>query len=181
MRSPAAASRRRRGRFRPRHVLALGGAGLGLLGLAALGRPAPLVVYNASASAPIGFYWVRPAGVFRRGDLVLARTPEALRRLAAERGYVPSTVPLVKRIAALAGDTVCALGHVVAIDGRPVAAQRQADGRGRPLPAWTGCRMLAAGDVFLLMEDVPDSFDGRYFGVSPAVDVIGRLVPLWTG
>lgn len=181
MRSPAAASRGRRGRLRPRHVLALGGAGLGLLGLAALGRPAPLIVYNASASAPVGLYRVQPAGVIQRGDLVLARMPETLQRLAAERGYVPATVPLVKRIAALAGDTVCALGHVVAIDGRPVAVQRQADGQGRPLPAWTGCRTLSDGDVFLLMGDVLDSFDGRYFGVSPAADVIGRLVPLWTG
>lgn len=181
MRSPAAAPRRRRGRFRPRHVLALGGAGLGLLGLAALGGPAPLIVYNASTSAPVGLYWVRPAGMTQRGDLVLARTPEAVRRLAAGRGYVPATVPLVKRVAALASDTVCAFDHVIAIDGRPVAVQRQDDGRGRPLPAWIGCRVLGDGDVFLLMEDVPDSFDGRYFGVSPAADVIGRLVPLWTG
>lgn len=170
--------RRRRGRARPRTILALGMLGLGLLGLAALGRPAPLVIYNASASAPIGFYRVLPVGVIRRGDLVLARTPDSVRNLAAERGYIPATVPLVKRVAAVAGDTVCAADHAVSIDGRHVADQLAADRLGRPLPAWTGCRTLRTGELFLL-NNVPDSFDGRYFGPVPASTVIGKLVPLW--
>jgi conjugative transfer signal peptidase TraF len=171
--------RRRRGRVRPRAILALGTLGLGLLGLAALGRPAPLIIYNASASAPIGFYRVLPVGVIRRGDLVLVRTPDSVRGLAAARSYIPATVPLVKRVAAVAGDTVCAADHAVSIDGRHVADQLSADGLGRPLPAWTGCRTLRAGEIFLLMEGVTDSFDGRYFGPIPASAVIGKLVPLW--
>ena len=169
----------RRGRARPRTILALGILGLGLLGLAALSRPAPLIIYNASASAPIGFYRVLPVGVLRRGDLVLARTPESVRRLAAERGYIPATVPLVKRVAAVAGDTVCAINHAVSIDGRHVADQLTADPLGRPLPDWSGCRTLRSGQIFLLMQGVPDSFDGRYFGPVPVSAVIGRLVPLW--
>ena len=150
-----------------------------MIGLAALGRPAPLVIYNASASAPVGFYRVLPADPLRRGDFVLARTPASVRRLAAERHYLPATVPLVKRVAALSGDTVCAVNHVITIDGRPVADQLAADRLGRPLPAWTGCRTLGPGEIFLLMSGVPDSFDGRYFGPIPASAVIGRLVPLW--
>jgi len=78
--------RRRRGRVRPPAILALGILGLGLLGLAALGRPAPLIIYNANTSALIGFYRVLPVGIIRRGDLVLARTPDSVRGLAAERG-----------------------------------------------------------------------------------------------
>lgn len=153
--------------------------GLGLLGLAMLGRPAPLIVYNASASAPLGFYRVLPTGVLDRGDLVLVRTPIGVRVLAAERGYLPATVPLVKRIEALAGDTVCAIDHAVTINGRHVANQLAADSMGRPLPHWTGCETLHAGEIFLLMPGVPDSFDGRYFGPVPVSAVIGRLVPLW--
>lgn len=173
--------RHRRGRSRPRAILALGSLGLGLIVLTALGRPAPLVIYNASASAPLGFYRVLPVGMLRRGDLVLARTPNSVRRLAAERAYLPANVPLVKRIAALDGDTVCALDRAVTIDGRHVAVQLAADRLGRPLPAWTGCRTLGPDEVFLLMEGVPDSFDGRYFGPVPARAVIGKLVPLWLG
>src|SRR3546814_2543434 len=44
--------RPRHGRRRPRAVLTLTMFGLGLIGLAALARPAPWLVWNASASAP---------------------------------------------------------------------------------------------------------------------------------
>ena len=170
--------RRRRGHG-PRTILALGLLGLGAIGLPLVGRPAPLRIYNASASAPLGLYRVLPADPIRRGDLVLAHTPFSVRSLAAERGYLPETVPLVKRVAALAGDSVCVRDRAVSIDGRHVADQLATDSEGRPLPAWTGCRTLAADEIFLLMADVPDSFDGRYFGTVPTSAIIGKLVPLW--
>jgi len=170
--------RRRRG-HRPRAILALGLLGLGAIGLPLLGRPAPLLIYNASASAPIGLYRVLPADPIRRGDLVLARTPLSVRRLAAERGYLPESVPLVKRVAAMAGDAVCVRDRAVSIDGRQVADQLATDHEGRALPAWSGCRTLGPDEIFLLMADAPDSFDGRYFGPVPVSAVVGKLVPLW--
>ncbi|MEW5704364.1 MAG: S26 family signal peptidase [Pseudomonadota bacterium] len=170
-------------RRRPRTVLALTLFGLGLIGLATLANsvlwaPAPCLVWNASASAPIGFYRVL-LGDAVRGDLVLVRTPKAVRQLAAERGYLPSNVPLVKRVAALDGDVVCAAGDAISINGRVVAERLARDRLGRPLPAWTGCHLLDDGEVFLLMEGVSDSFDGRYFGPTPTAAIIGRLAPLW--
>ena len=171
--------RRRRGRARPRLVLALGLLGLGLAGLPLVIRPAPWLVYNASASAPVGFYLVRPIHEIARGDLLLVRTPDSVRDLAAERGYLPSSVPLVKRVAALPGDWVCVFGHTVYIDGAASAHQLAADRQGRPLPAWNGCRLLNAGEIFLLMANESSSFDSRYFGPVPGSAVIGRLVPLW--
>ena len=172
------AKRRRRVRRRPRTVLALTLFGLGLIGLATLARPAPWLVWNASASAPIGLYRVLP-GKPIRGDLVLVRTPSSVRQLAAERGYLPQNVPLVKRVAALDGDIVCAAGDVISVNGRVVAERLARDRLGRPLPAWTGCQTLGPDDVFLLMEGVSDSFDGRYFGQIPTAAIIGRLAPLW--
>jgi conjugative transfer signal peptidase TraF len=155
-----------------------------LVGLAAIGfstwvRPTPRLVWNASASAPLGIYWVIP-GAVARGALVLAELPTAARRLADERGYLPARVLLVKRVAALAGDVVCSDGEAVSINRQVVARRLSADAKGRPLPAWTGCRTLRADEVFLLRAGVPNSFDGRYFGPVHAVAVIGRLVPLWT-
>lgn len=171
--------RRRRGRTRPRLVLALGFLGLGLAVLPLVVRPAPRLVYNASASAPVGLYFVRPAATISRGDLLLVSTPESVRDLAAERGYLPLSVPLVKRVAALPGDWVCTFGHTVYIEGHASARQLVADRQGRPLPLWNGCRLLNAGEIFLLMADVPDSFDSRYFGPALSSAVIGRLVPIW--
>lgn len=172
------AGRRRRGRERPRAVLALTLFGLGLIGLAALARPAPWLVWNASASAPMGLYRVLP-GHAVRGDLVLVRTPSSVQQLAAERGYLPSNVPLVKRVAALDGDVVCAAGDAISINGRVVAKRLARDRLGRRLPSWSGCLRLDGGEAFLLMESVADSFDGRYFGPVPTAEIIGRLVPLW--
>lgn len=177
-RSLTRAKRRLRVRRRPRAVLAFTLLGLGVIGLATLARPAPWLVWNASASAPIGLYRVLPETAVR-GDLVLVHTPDSMRQLAAERGYLPQNVPLVKRVAAASGDIVCAAGDAISINGR-VVAERQARGRlGRPLPSWSGCLLLNGGEVFLLMEGVADSFDSRYFGPVPTAAIIGRLVPLW--
>lgn len=170
--------RRRGGRRRPRAVLALTLFGLGLIGLAALARPAPWLVWNASASAPIGFYRVLP-GQPVPGDLVLVHTPESVRKLAAERGYLPSNVPLVKRIVAAGGDVVCAAGNAISINGRVVAERLARDRLGHPLPSWSGCHLLDSGKAFLLMEGRADSFDSRYFGPVPTTAIIGRLAPLW--
>jgi conjugative transfer signal peptidase TraF len=171
--------RRRRGRSRPRVILALTLVGLGCLGFASLVRPAPLLLWNASASAPIGLYRVMPKAPIQRGDMVLLRTPGSVRDLAAERGYLPLAVPLVKRVAALAGDRVCAVGDDLFINGERVARRLERDHLGRPLPHWLGCHRLG-DEVLPLMAEVPTSFDGRYFGAVPTSAVIGRLVPLWT-
>lgn len=141
--------------------------------------PRPRLIWNASASAPIGLYYVMPGAPVRVGDMVVARLPRGLVALAAHRRYLPSNVPLVKRVAAGPGARLCAIGHLVLIDGKVAASRRDVDRAGRPLPAWHGCRTLARGDMFLLMAGVPDSFDGRYFGVTGRRDLIGKATPLW--
>ena len=168
-------------RARRRPILITGGFGLAMLCLAAfadLARPAPRLIWNASASAPIGFWRVDPHARFRTGDMVLARTPASVRDLAARRHYLPANVPLLKRIAARDGDDVCALGQEIFVNGRWIAERRPVDRQGRPLPWWQGCELLRGGRVFLLME-APDSFDGRYFGPVDEEAVIGKAVPLW--
>jgi len=153
-----------------------------IVGVVALGLPAnrtPLLIYNASASAPIGFYRVLPVTQPHAGDLVLAIAPQRARQLASHRGYLPSSVPLVKRVAALSGDRVCSEGRSIHINGMAVAVALAADRAGRPLAAWRGCRMLGPSEIFLLMADVIDSFDSRYFGPITTDAVIGKLVPVW--
>jgi conjugative transfer signal peptidase TraF len=152
------------------------------IGVAALLHPRPRLVWNATASAPVGLYWVMVSGSppLRDDDLVLLRPDPAIARLFAARGYLPAGVPLLKRIAATAGQAVCERGGVLAIDGMPTATALMADHRGRPLTPWTGCRVLRPGEIFVLMRGVPASLDGRYFGPSPVASVIGRVQPLWT-
>jgi conjugative transfer signal peptidase TraF len=139
----------------------------------------PQLVWNASASAPIGLYRL-VGNEAHKGDLALIATQPAIRTFAALRGYLPANVPMVKRIVAGNGDVVCALGNAILVDGRPLVRRLSRDGRHRALPAWHGCRTLTRADVFLLMTDVAESFDGRYFGPTARSAVLGKLVPLWT-
>src|SRR3546814_15910646 len=71
--------------------------------------------------------------------MVIARVPDPWRMLAARRHYIPANVPLVKHVAAAAGDEVCALGQEVFINGRLVAERRAVDAGDRPMPSWSGC------------------------------------------
>ncbi|TIW83107.1 MAG: S26 family signal peptidase, partial [Mesorhizobium sp.] len=89
-------------------------------------------------------------------------------------------IPLVKRLAALPGEHVCAFHDAIIIGGDIVARRLKIDAEGRPLPWWNGCRALGDNEVFLLGSDKNRSFDSRYFGPVPTQNVIGRLVPLWT-
>ena len=151
---------------------------LGLLALSAAAELPTRFVWNASASVPVGLYAVLPNDRIRTGALVLVRPPERIAAFMDERRYVPRGVPLLKRVEALEGATVCRRGDVVTVNGKPRAVALAADRFGRPLPVWSGCRRLHGGEVFLLNRDAPESFDGRYFGVLPASLIIGRATPL---
>ena len=143
-------------------------------------KPMPRLVWNASESAPIGLYVVRSASRLVAGDLVAAYPPEQLASFLTERGYLSPGILLIKYVLAVPGQTVCRNELIVTVDRSPVGAARERDRKGRSLPVWQGCRVLAAGEVFLMNRDAPDSLDGRYFGPLPASIIIGRAEPLWT-
>lgn len=159
-------------------VAALMGCTAAPLVASALWKAPVLLVWNTSASAPTGLYRVHADRPVRSGDMVVAWTPKPARSLAARRGYLPANVPLVKRVAAVAGDSICAGGSAVSINGKRVAARQKSDAADRPMPWWNGCHRLSVGEYFLLMDN-PLSFDGRYFGVTRSSDVIGRAELLW--
>src|SRR3546814_16297253 len=96
------------------------------------------------------------------------------------RSYLPRVVPLMKHVAALPGQRVCRNGTAITVDGIAMGDALDHDRRGRPLPIWTGCRLVAAGELFLMNWQVRDSLDGRYFGPLPAHPVIGPTTPLST-
>jgi conjugative transfer signal peptidase TraF len=156
----------------------------GAVGLAALVAPiampaAPRLIWNATASVPVGLYRLHPRPRLQRGMIVAVRLPAGTARLAASREYLPIGVPLLKPVAGLEGDLVCRAGARVFVDGRAIGRARARDRNGRPLPRWSGCAWLGPGDVFVMNPAVADSFDGRYFGVLSASSIIGSATPVW--
>ena len=141
---------------------------------------APRLVWNASASVPIGLYDLAPPRDLAIGDLVAAMPDKPLSDFMVERGYIGRDVPLMKRVMGLPGQQVCRIGNAVTVDAVPLGEALDRDRLGRPLPVWQGCRRIADGDIFLMNADVRDSLDGRYFGPLPVRAVIGKAMPLYT-
>ncbi|MBA4011007.1 MAG: peptidase S26 family protein [Phenylobacterium sp.] len=135
-----------------------------------------LAIVNESPSLPKGLY-LRLAGTPGVGDVVALRPPALARPYLAQLG-TPKNVLLLKRVAAVEGDVVCASGRRVSTPRRGVLLHGH-DSQGRQLPAWRGCRSLGPGQVFLL-GDSADSFDARYFGPVHRAELKGRFLGVLT-
>src|ERR1700738_5726227 len=87
-------------------------------------KPALRFVWNASESVPIGLYSVQPPDELILTSLVVAMPPEPLATFLAEGGYLPRGAPLVKRILALPGQSVCRKGLLISVDGMEMGTAR---------------------------------------------------------
>jgi conjugative transfer signal peptidase TraF len=163
-----------------RLAIVLTACGAAVLTLSTVECASPIYIWNASESVPIGLYRLRPAERLTVTELVAVQPPEPLASFLDLNGYLPLGVPMLKRVLALPGQTVCRTGLTIAIDTIEMGQARERDGRGRPLPVWQGCRVVAAGDIFLMNWQSADSLDGRYFGPIPTSAVIGQALPVWT-
>jgi conjugative transfer signal peptidase TraF len=157
------------------------GSALGVLAITASAfvKPDTRLVYNPTESAPPGWYVVHSGTQLGVGDYVVARLPRDIAAFAAKRNYLPRDVPVLKRIAATAGQRVCVRDGTVLIDGAAIATTLTLDGKRRRLTAWSHCRKLETGELFLLNTSTPSSFDSRYFGPIDVSFVRGKANLLW--
>lgn len=142
---------------------------------------------NMTPSYPRGLWRIetldRPVAV---GDLVFICPPvTAAFAQAFERGYIRRGLcpgglsPLIKTVAAVAGQEVDVAGHV-SIGGRliPDSDLRHADAAGRPLTPYAG-GVIPAGELYL-HSNFAGSYDSRYFGPVPATGLLGLARPVFT-
>jgi conjugative transfer signal peptidase TraF len=165
-----------RGRKALRTMLSVTAAVLPLVGP----KPTTHIIWNVSESVPFGLYWLRPIRKLAVTEMVAVQPLEPLATFLSQRGYLPRGVPMLKRVLGLAGQTVCRNGLSVTVDNVEMGKAREHDNRGRPLPVWQGCHVVAEGEVFLMNWQSVDSLDGRYFGVMSTEAIVGRAEPLWT-
>lgn len=157
-------------------------AAFGFVSLAAPAvlRPHRMIMWNASASVPVGLYLLEATDARYVSELVAVVPPEPLASFLAAGDYLPRGVLMLKRVLALPGQTVCREGLVVTVDKVAVGMALERDRRGRALPVWQGCRVVPEDALFLMNSRSADSLDGRYFGPLPRSAVIGRAHPVWT-
>ena len=145
---------------------------------AAFMHPPPKLIWNASASVPIGLYALRPIGPLRhrtrrRGAAGADRELPQPGRFPAP-GRTPDEAFMARP-----GQTVCRAGMHITIDTVEVG-DAQAHDREDAIclfgPAAKPSRPARSSHE----PGRPDSLDGRYFGVLPASSIIGRAAPVWT-
>ncbi len=168
---PLIAVQPRAGRRRPGRTRALviaGGATLAVVGLLAIAHAhRGFVLVNGTASEPPGLYVRAKGEPIRRGSLVAFMAPPAAYPYADRRMPFLRSTPIIKAVAAVAGDHVCASGGVLAVNGVQLAPIQQRDSQGFVLPHWNACRRLEPGELFAFSNRVPTSFDSRYYGPVP--------------
>jgi len=119
------------------------------IGMSALIHPTPKLIWNASASVPIGLYAVHPADTLHVGELLVVAPPEPLAIFLDQRHYLPKGVPLLKRVAALPGQTVCRTGQTIFVDGAAMAMRLDAIVSGVRCPSGKAAASLPRGEFSL--------------------------------
>jgi conjugative transfer signal peptidase TraF len=138
---------------------------------------------NNSPSVPTGIWKIDPLpGTAWKDDYVVV-PPEAqpAYEFAVERGYVSAGTPLLKKIAAAAGDVIDYNLEIeyITVNGEilPYTAISSADSAGRLLYSAKFPVCLKKGEVWLSSENIR-GYDSRYFGPVSA-DLIVRAVPVF--
>ena len=140
-------------------------------------NPLPRLIWNASESVPIDFYWIEKRSP-HVGEIAVLKPPEWVQLIADERHYLPNFAWLLKPVVATNGAIICRFGRMIFDNGKLVARAHLHDKLGRILPTWKGCKALRSDQVFLLSKHI-DSFDGRYFGPVDTALIIGTAKRLF--
>lgn len=143
---------------------------------------------NLTDSAPFGLYRRADAPI-TRGVLVAVCLPAEVAADGLRRGYLMAgpcasgTAPVLKPVAAVAGDTIDLSATDVRINGQhiPHSATADVDSHGRPLPhlAW-GRYTVGEGTLWLLSTYTPKSWDSRYYGAIAESLVLHTVQPVLT-
>jgi conjugative transfer signal peptidase TraF len=103
-------------------------------------------------------------------------------RLAAERGYLVSPMPMLKRVVAVEGDFVSydRRERAVTVNGGyvPMTEILSQDTEGRPMPGAFFPARLKKSQVWLSSENIR-GYDSRYFGPVSS-DILRKAAPVWT-
>lgn len=148
---------------------------------------------NTTESMPTGLWQEKMRqNPLVRGEIVSVCPPDTeLFRRARERGYLESGscpaqgggfAPLIKPVAAVAGDVVVVSAEGIAVNGQALQQSRPQfkDSFGRELPQLPqGVYRVGPGEIWVVSTCNLKSFDSRYYGALSETQVRGELAPVW--
>jgi type IV secretory pathway protease TraF len=155
-------------------MVAMATAAIAFVAFKPLINRVPLLIWNASESIPIGWYFVEKRQPVI-GEIAVIKPVDWVQLYASSRGYLPQNVWLLKPIFAAHPSIICRFGPHVFVDGKHVAKARIEDKLHRRLPVWKGCKALRSTQYFVISRR-RDSFDSRYFGSIEKGHVVGTAI-----
>lgn len=175
-------------RLRRLRRLALSGAALLIVaGLVVAATRALGLWINATASMPEGIYRLTPfdGTPLARGTVVAICPSAAVLAIAIPRHYLepgscPGHVePLLKHIAAIAGDRIDVSERAISVNGTPLPSSGRfaRDCGGRPLPRLPAGRYTVPPHRVWVYAPVGRSWDSRYYGALPDSGILGTARP----
>jgi conjugative transfer signal peptidase TraF len=139
------------------------------------------LVFNDSPSVPRGLYWIRLGAAPKdRGEYVVFLPPDTAATLIYGRGWLPKSIPLLKPVGGVEGDSYCITGGRFIVNNIDAGPVYLLDARGLPLPQIRGCRHVGLREFLPASSYFDRSFDGRYMGAVSIANVLGSGHPLLT-
>ena len=102
----------------------------------------------------------------KRGDIVVFQPPNAVVAL----GYMDTSIPWIKRVIGLPGETVAIAGGRVLVDGRAITDPYPSEVADYDMPE----RRVAPGQIFVLGDNRNHSIDSHIWGTVGVERVLGR-------
>ena len=150
----------------------------------------PIVVFfavgiriNLTPSFPLGLYKISEKAHLKKGDFVLICAPDKMdyqrKPLPKEEGGIceNGTTPLLKKIVALAGDSISVKNMKIFVNG---IEQVNSSINQKRAKQFTKSCILEEGEVFVMSDYNPLSFDSRYFGALKTKNILYKAIPLYT-
>jgi conjugative transfer signal peptidase TraF len=144
--------------------------------------------FNFTPSMPLGIYRLTPLSKseVERGSFVAACAPPVAAELGRRRGYLSTggcpaaAEPLLKVVAAVAGDSVTVSASGVAVNEclLPHSRALSHDTAGRRLSPWPHGRFQLRRSELWLYAPTDRSWDSRYWGPASLADISARAVPV---
>jgi signal peptidase I len=121
-------------------------------------------IINNSSSMQVGIYKMIPIkGEIKKGDIIITKIPENIKKLVYTRGYViPRVNTFLKRVAGTNVDKIEKKEDGLYINDKFIKKISKLDRLGRPLPIINNYT-IKENEYFLLGDD-EKSFDSTYFG-----------------